>query len=157
VKKVILLLIAVAAIAFLVPQSRARMMSAIPFLSEASNQRSATRALQQIATDVQTTEAQTGRYPQTEAFRDWLVQADLSAQDPWGSEYYLEVFPDSFVVGSPGPDSRRRTPDDIRLAERRVATAAGLGTAFTPPAPPPSSTKSRAMRAAEAASKGKGE
>jgi hypothetical protein len=156
VKKVILLLIAVAAIAFLEPRSRAQIMSAIPFLSEANNQRTATRSLRQIAAYVQETEAQTGRYPQTDAFGDWLAQADLSAEDPWGAEYYLEVFPDSFVVGSPGLDSRMRTPDDIRLAERRAAPAVGLIPDYTP-APPPSSMKTRAMRAAEAASKGKGE
>ncbi len=155
-KKVILLLIAVAAVAFLVPRSRDRIMSAIPFLSEASNQRSATRALQQIAAYVQTTATQTGRYPRTDAFPDWLMQAELSAEDPWGSGYYLEVFPDSFVVGSPGPDSRRRTPDDIRLADGIAVREVGLIPDYTP-APPPSSTKTRAMRAAEAASKGKGE
>jgi hypothetical protein len=131
-------------------------MSAIPFLSEANSQRTATRALQQIAAYVQSTKAQTGRYPGTDAFPDWLAQADLSAEDPWGSGYYLEVFPDSFVVGSPGPDSRRRTPDDIRVAEQRAVPEAGLIPDYTP-APPPSSTKTRAMRAAEAASKGKGQ
>jgi hypothetical protein len=156
VKKVILLLVAVAAIAFLEPRSRAQIMSAVPFLSEASNQRSATRALEQIAAYVQATAAQTGQYPLTEAFPNWLAQAELSAEDPWGSGYYLEVFPDSFVVGSPGPDLRRRTPDDIRLADGIAVREVGLIPDYTP-APPPSSTKTRALRAAEAASKGKGE
>jgi hypothetical protein len=156
VKKVILLVVAVAAVAMLEPRSRAQIMSAIPFMSEASNQRTATRALQQIAEDVQSTGAQTGRYPESNAFSAWLAQADLSARDPWGSDYYLEVFPDSFVVGSAGPDSRRRTADDIRVAGGRAVPEAGLIPDYTP-APPPSSTKTRAMRAAEAASKGKGE
>lgn len=155
-KKVILLLVAVAAIALLEPRSRARIMSAVPFLSEATSQRTATRALEQIAAYVQATAAQTGRYPLTETFPNWLAQAELSAEDPWGSGYYLEVFPDSFVVGSSGPDSRRRTPDDLRLAGGRAVREVGLIPDYTP-APPPSSTKTRAMRAAEAASKGKGE
>lgn len=155
-KKVILALVVLAAVAFLEPRTRAQIMSAIPFLSEASNQRTATRALQQVAAYVQSMEAQTGRYPQSDGFPDWLAQTDLGTQDPWGSEYYLEVFPDSFVVGSAGPDSRRRTPDDIRVAERRAVREAGLIPDYTP-APPPSSTKTRAMRAAEAASKGKGQ
>jgi hypothetical protein len=156
VKKFILLLIAVAAIAFLEPRSRAHIMSAIPFLSEASNQRTATSALEQIAAYVQATAAQTGSFPLSDAFPNWLAQADLSAEDPWGSGYYLEVFPDSFVVGSPGPDSRTRTPDDIRVAGGRAVREVGLIPDYTP-APPPSSTKTRAMRAAEAASKAKGE
>ncbi|NIN71603.1 MAG: hypothetical protein GTO46_06665 [Gemmatimonadetes bacterium] len=155
-KKFILLLIAVAAIAFLEPRSRAHIMSAVPFLSDANNQRTATRALEQIAAYVQATATQSGRYPLTETFPNWLMQAELSAEDPWGSAYYLEVFPDSFVVGSPGPDSRRRTPDDIRVAEGRAVREEGLIPDYSP-APPPSSTKTRAMRAAEAASKGKGE
>lgn len=152
-KKVILLLVVVAAIAFLEPRSRAVIMSAIPF---SSAQRSATRDVQQIAAYVQATAAQTGRYPLSDGFPDWLAQADLSAEDPWGSAYYLEVFPDSFVVGSPGPDSRRRTPDDIRVAEGHAVREVGLIPDYSP-APPPSSTKTRALRAAEAASKGKGE
>lgn len=155
-KKVILLVIALAAVALLEPRSRARIMSAIPFLSEASNQRTATRSLQQIAEDVQRAGAQAGRYPESASFSSWLAQANLSAQDPWGSDYYLEVFPDSFVVGSAGPDSQRRTADDIRVAGGRASPEAGLIPDYTP-APPPSSTKTRAMRAAEAASKGKGE
>ncbi|UCC84372.1 MAG: hypothetical protein JSW46_05430 [Gemmatimonadota bacterium] len=155
-KKFILLLVAVAAVAFLEPRSRARIMSAIPFPSQASDQRSAARDLEQIAAYVQATATQSGGYPLTETFPNWLTQAELSAEDPWGSAYYLEVFPDSFVVGSPGPDSRRRTPDDIRVAEGRAVREVGLIPDYSP-APPPSSTKTRAMRAAEAASKGKGE
>jgi hypothetical protein len=156
VKKFILLLIAIATIAFLEPRTRDRIMSAVPFSSGTNNQRTATRALEQIAAYVQTMAAQTGSYPITETFPNWLAQADLSAEDPWGSSYYLEVFPDSFVVGSPGPDSRKRTPDDIRVAEGRAVREVGLIPDYAP-APPPSSTKTRAMRAAEAASKGKGE
>jgi hypothetical protein len=156
VKKVILFLIAVIALALLEPRSRAQIFSRIPPLSEMSQRRTAARALELIATSVQRAEAQTGSYPQTDGFGDWLAQADLSAEDPWGSDYYLEVFPDSFVVGSPGPDSRQRTPDDIRVAERRAAREAGLIPDYTP-APPSSSTKTRALRAAEAASKNKGQ
>jgi hypothetical protein len=153
VKKFILLFVVVAAIAFLEPRSRAVIMSVIPF---SGAQRTATRDVQQIAAYVQAMAAQTGRYPLTETFPNWLAQAELSAEDPWGSAYYLEVFPDSFVVGSSGPDSRRRTPDDIRVAEGRAVREAGLIPDYSP-APPPSSTKTRALRAAEAASKGKGE
>ncbi|UCC72938.1 MAG: hypothetical protein JSV86_21760 [Gemmatimonadota bacterium] len=152
-KKIIIFLIAVAGLAFLEPRTRSQIMNAISPLSEASHKRSALRALEQMAMDVQRSKARTGSYPQPSLFRDWLLQNDRNVQDPWGSEYYFELFADSFVVGSLGPDARMRTVDDIRVAERIELTAAGLESAFTPPAPPPSSVKSRAVRAAEAARK----
>lgn len=154
-KKLVLLLVAFAGLALLEPRSRAQIMKVIRPVSEARQQRSAARALRQIAIDVQRTEARTGRYPQPAAFAEWLLQTDRSVRDPWGSAYYLELFADSFVVGSPGPDSRKRTADDVRVARRREASAAGLGSALSPPAPPSSGVKSRAIRAAEAARKGK--
>lgn len=140
-KKVILFLIVIIGLASLEPRSRAQMMKLVRPVTEAVHRRSAERALKRIATDVQETAAQTGHYPQPHAFGQWLTQARRSAQDPWGSGYYLEVFPDSFVVGSPGPDARRRTADDLRLATQRAASAAqaptatGLLEGYTEPAP----------------------
>ncbi len=156
-KKILLFLVVVAGLAMLEPRSRTRIMTLITPVSEASNKRTAAREVEQIALAVVRAEARTGGYPQPGGFASWLAENDRSALDPWGSGYYLELFADSFVVGSPGADAQRRTEDDIRFKERRRATAAGLGSAYTPPAPPSSSTKSRATRAAEAARKGTGE
>lgn len=36
-----------------------------------------------------------------------------SGRDPWGSPYYLVITRDSIRVGSPGPDMKRGTADDI--------------------------------------------
>lgn len=157
-KKILIFLIVVAGLAMLEPRSRTRIITLITPISEASYKRTAAREVEQIALAVVRAEARTGGYPQPGGFGNWLTENDRSAQDPWGSGYYLELFADSFVVGSPGGDAQRRTADDIRAVEHRQATAAGLGSAFTPPAPPASSTKSRATRAAaEAARKGTGQ
>ena len=157
-KKILLFLIIIAGLAFLEPRSRTQIMKVIRPASEAARQRSAERALQRIALDVQKTATETGLYPQPDVFDRWLQQARRSAQDPWGSDYYIEIYTDSIVVASPGPDSRRRTPDDLRLAKRRLAKGASTarapsGYSVPEPAPPSSSLKSSAMRKATQAAR----
>lgn len=41
------------------------------------------------------------------------------ANDPWKNAYFLTVTRDSIVVGSPGPDGERGTPDDLRYSVSR--------------------------------------
>lgn len=152
-KKVVLFLLVVLGLALLEPRSRAEILNWIP-LADAGRQQSAKRALERIGLELQRTAAQTGAYPQPDAFNQWLARVDQSAQDPWGTDYYLQLFADSFVVCSPGPDARRHTADDLRWARRRAATAAGTHPAATvdvsdlAPRPPSSGVKSRAMRKA---------
>ena len=41
----------------------------------------------------------------------------LAFKDPWGMEYrYQLISKDDYELWSPGPDSKSKTPDDIRLA-----------------------------------------
>jgi hypothetical protein len=148
VKKILLFLLVAAVIAWLEPRSRAQILKLVRPVTDAGRSGSAQIALKRIALDVERSVAQTGSYPQPDAFERWLEETQYSPRDPWGSPYYLEVFPDSFVVGSRGPDSKMRTADDVRVARRREPTAAGLGSAYTPPAPPSSGVKSRAIRKA---------
>jgi hypothetical protein len=110
--------------------------------------------LEDIAAAVAKSATETGAYPQPGSLAGWLQQRDRDAADPWGSAYYLELFADSFVVGSPGPDARARSEDDLRLARQRVQPQPGvlIHDDFQP-APPPSSAgrtgKSKAMEAAK--------
>lgn len=150
-KKLALFVIALVGIGMLVPQSRARLLDLMAPLSKRSGERSARRHLDRIALDLQRTEARTGALTQPAAFRGWLQDNYGSDQDPWGSPYYLEVYSDSFVVGSLGADARWLSEDDVRLVTRREVTAAGLGSALTPPAPPSSGVKSTAIRKAQEA------
>lgn len=142
-----------AVVAMAVPQSRARILDAVPLLGEYDRRHSARRALKAIAVELQLAEARTGAYPRPEEFARWLEQAGEDVLDPWGSTYYLEVFADSFVVGSLGPDSRWRSEDDVRVLKRREPTAAGLGSAYQPPPPPSSGVKSTGLRKAKDAAK----
>ncbi len=152
-KKLLLCVIAVACVAMLVPQTRARILTAIGPLDEYNRRHTARRALKGIAVDVQREQARTRAYPRPDGFARWLEESGESPVDPWGSAYYLEIFPDSFVVGSLGPDSRWRSEDDIRVLTRREPTAAGLGSAYQPPAPPSSGVKSSGVRKAQEAAK----
>lgn len=152
-KKLTLFIIAAFAIALLVPQSRAAILDLAAPLLDANRARSAERALERIAVDVQRAQARTGAYPPPADFASWMIDNEIGADDPWGSPYYIEILADSLVVGSPGPDLRSRTADDIRVTRRREATAAGMGSAFQPPAPPSSGVKSTALKKAKEAGK----
>ncbi len=151
-KKLFLLLVVLVGLAFLEPRSREQIMRWVP-VSGLGQQGNAKRELKLIAADLQRVAKETGRYPQSDGFDRWLRQQNRSVEDPWGSTYYLELFADSFVVASRGPDARARTADDLRLARRRVTPEPGVLIIDYAPTPPPSSTartaKSKAMEAAE--------
>jgi hypothetical protein len=59
----------------------------------------------------------TGEAPQprdlTTILRRMYPGRDDASLDPWGSRYFLRRRADGFNVGSPGPDRRRGTPDDV--------------------------------------------
>lgn len=133
-KKILVLLVLIGA-ALLEPRIRSHILDLAGPLGDWHRRGAAERALKRIAVDVQRSAARTGTYP-TAGFDRWLNELDKSAEDPWGSRYYLEVSEDSFVVGSPGADARPRTGDDVRVARPREHPAAGLGTALQPPAAP---------------------
>lgn len=157
-KKAILFLVILSGLALLEPRSRAQIMQLVGPIG--GREHSAERALKRIADEVQRTAAETGIYPQPGDFDRWLVQSHGSAEDPWGSPYYLELFADSFVVGSPGPDTRRQTSDDLRLSQPRNASPSAMGQPttpvatphdYSPPAPPSSGVKSKAIERARRA------
>ncbi len=157
-KKILLLLFVFGGLAMLEPRSRDQVMRLASPVSDILQGRSAHRALKAIAIDVEKS-AEKGTHPQPASFPAWLQVAHHESEDPWGSFYYIELFPDSFVVGSPGPDARRATTDDLRLAGRltpvpQTATSKpGVLIVDHQPAPLPSSAgrsaKSKAMEAAQ--------
>lgn len=153
-KKIVLLLLIIAGIAIFEPRTRQRILELFPSLSAATQQRSAERAVRQIALDIQQDASASGVYLQPSGFAEWLDQTRWTRHDPWGTDYYLELYPDSFVVGSPGPDALRRTSDDVRLARLRGPDAARSRPVITPPAPPASGVKASAIgKAKEAATR----
>ncbi len=149
-KKALLLIVVLIGIGLLLPRSREQLVG--PF-REAGQRRSAERQLEEIVADIQTAERETGSYPEPGMFAGWLTQRNRKAEDPWGSRYYFEVYADSFVVGSPGPDARARSDDDVRRARRLKLVEPGVLIVDHAPAPPPSSAsgtaKSKAMEAAK--------
>src|SRR2546430_11553049 len=53
-----------------------------------------------------------GRQLPEDDFAGWLKAHQFEA-DGWGSQYYMLQRNDSLFVGSPGPDGKRGTPDDV--------------------------------------------
>lgn len=141
----------IGAMALFDPRIREGILGQFPTLSAANKQRSAERALTQIALVVQEDASTNGTYPHPAGFADWLERARRPRMDPWGADYYLELYPDSFVVGSVGPDARRRSGDDVRLAKLRGPNAERLRPGYSPPAPPASGVKASAIRNAQKA------
>ncbi|MGD8699553.1 MAG: hypothetical protein PVJ43_09705 [Gemmatimonadales bacterium] len=150
-KKVLLFFIVIGAMALFDPRIREGILGLSPTLSAANKQRSAERALTQIALVVQEDAGTAGTYPLPAGFADWLERTRRPRLDPWGTAYYLELYPDSFVVGSPGPDARRRTGDDLRVAKLRGPDAERLRPGYSSPAPPASGVKASAIRNAQRA------
>lgn len=150
-KKIVLFFIIISAIAMFEPRTRGRILALFPSLSAATQNKSAERAVTQIALHVLKDANTTGTYPQPGGFSEWLERTGQPRQDPWGASYYLELYADSFVVGSAGPDARRRSGDDVRLAKLRGPNAEHLRPGYSPPAPPASGVKSSAMRNAKEA------
>jgi hypothetical protein len=151
VNKVFVLVLALAALAVLVPDTREQVTQLVGKIGSGGQQRTAQHALKFIASDVRQAAAETGAYPVPGALRAWLERRGRDGEDPWGSPYYFEISADSFVVGSPGPDSRPRTDDDLRLAERRLAAEPGVLIVDHQPSPPPSSAKRTAISKAKEA------
>jgi hypothetical protein len=145
VNKVFVLLLALAGLAVLVPDTREQIMQLVGKIGSGGQQRTAQHALKFIASDIRQAAAETGAYPVPGTLRAWLEQRGRGGEDPWGSSYYFEMSADSFVVGSPGPDSRVRTRDDLRLAERRLVAKPGVLIIDQQPTPPPSSAKRTAI------------
>lgn len=147
-KKIVMFLLVIAAIAIFEPRTRERVLGLFPSLGAATQQRSAERAVTQIALEVQQDAKASGVYLQPSGFAAWLDQTRWTRRDPWGTDYYLELYADSFVVGSPGPDALRRTDDDVRLARLRGSDAPPMRPGYTPPAPASSGVKASAIRKA---------
>ena len=152
-KKAFLLVVVLVGVGLLVPRSREQLVQLVGPFSQAGQRRSAERQLEKIVADIQSAERETGAIPEPGMFAGWLTQRNHRAEDPWSSRYYFEVYADSFVVGSPGPDARIRTDDDLRRAGRLKLVEPGVLIVDYAPAPPPSSAtgtaKSKAMEAAK--------
>lgn len=145
-KKIFLLIVLLAAIIMLAPANRGRILQWVGPISESSERRAAERALQAMAADIE----RSSTYPQPGELKAWLNERQLSAADPWGSAYYMELLADSFVVASPGPDTRLRTDDDLRLARRRAETDPGaLIVDYQPPPPPAAAGRTAKTKALE--------
>ncbi|MGH7482639.1 MAG: hypothetical protein ACRELV_10835 [Longimicrobiales bacterium] len=62
------------------------------------------------------------RLPLPTQFPDYVDQnyhSGRGGEDPWGSQYYLQITSDSIRVGSPGPDAIPETYDDVIASIRR--------------------------------------
>jgi len=82
---------------------------------------SANGELRLIARRLELRQANSRSLPRPDEFQRFLEETQISGRgglDPWGTPYYLVVTPDSFVVGSAGPDQVAGTEDDLRQVRR---------------------------------------
>lgn len=114
-KVVWFLVLLVAAVVFVKPvRERAR-----PHLESAMNplytwtERNEVKELQRLLAREQAT---LGTIPKAAEFQKWIAskQGEAAGLDSWGQPYYLTLTRRTYLVGSPGPDRTRNTPDDIR-------------------------------------------
>lgn len=125
-KKLVLIVILAAGAALALPATRPRVLKLLepvtrrvldPILSW-----SAGGELERIARALVEVEESYRQIPDAREFGPWLrnrYQGGGAESDPWGSRYYLKVWADSFVVGSPGPDRQAGTADDILVSRKR--------------------------------------
>jgi hypothetical protein len=56
--------------------------------------------------------------PEPKGFTAWaqfVMREPTAGIDPWGSRYYYKLIRNQMTVGSPGPDLKRETIDDITV------------------------------------------
>ncbi|MBI4539511.1 MAG: hypothetical protein HY704_08390 [Gemmatimonadetes bacterium] len=126
-KKLILILILAFGAALSLPATRPRVLKILqpvmrPVLDPVMRW-STQGELKRIARELETAEESLREeIPSSAEFGRWLATkypASGAESDPWGSRYYLKVWPDSFVVGSPGPDRQQGTGDDVLVSGKR--------------------------------------
>lgn len=125
-KKLILILILALGAALALPATRPRVLKLLepvtkpvidPVLSW-----SAEGEMDRLARALVEVEETYRQMPDAREFGSWLrsrYQGGGAEWDPWGSRYYLKVWADSFVVGSPGPDRQAGTADDLMVSRKR--------------------------------------
>lgn len=119
-KKILLILVALFAVAFWEPRTRAIIMNLTAPLRDERAAESTASTLERIEGDLQETAESVGLYPQPDVFEEWLLQTYRRVpKDEWGSDLYYRIWADSFVVGSPGPDQVEGNADDVRLVHVR--------------------------------------
>ena len=118
IKRLMMLVLAVAAVAMAVPSSRARIVDEMRPIKDRVGQSLVPRRLRAMADQL---DARLGRGEGLpENFEGWL-RRDYSGSefDPWDNLYYISSGRRSYRVGSTGPDAVQGTEDDI-VEEREL-------------------------------------
>ncbi len=113
VKRLFLLLFAVAAVAMAVPSSRQRIQDDVfTPIRDDIGARLVPRRLRVMADQLDVRLSRAEGLPTN--FEGWL-RRDYSGPetDPWGNSWYLRPGRSSYTVGSMGPDGQQGTEDDI--------------------------------------------
>ena len=118
VKKVLMLLFTVLAVAMAVPQSRARIADELRPIKDRVGASLVPRRLRAMADQLDSRLGRGERLP--ENFEGWLRRDYTASEfDPWDRLYYLAPARRSYRVGSMGPDGIQGTDDDI-FEERQL-------------------------------------
>jgi len=114
IKKLVLLIILVFAVAMAVPSTRAQFQArAITPVMDAIGVRLVPRRLNAMADQLDVRLSRAERLP-ADNFAAWL-RRDYTGPDtdPWGNSWFLQVGRRDYTVGSMGPDGQIGTGDDL--------------------------------------------
>lgn len=118
VKKLVMLLFVLLAVAMAVPSTRAKIEeSGIQPVKDAMGTRIVPRRLEAMADQL---DARLGRAEGLPGnFDGWLRRDYTGApEDPWDNNYYLRAGRRDYTVGSMGPDRVQGTEDDVTVTRR---------------------------------------
>lgn len=82
---------------------------------------SAGREIEKLAESVRVEAREGYRLPSKRDWNAWLTEnfTGDATTDPWGELYSYQVWADSFMVRSSGPDGEAETADDVRRSHQR--------------------------------------
>jgi hypothetical protein len=115
VKKLLLLILAVFAVAMAVPSTRQQIQDNVftPIRDEIGNSL-VPRRLRAMGDQLDVRVQRGERLPNPDAFDSWLRTYYSGPElDPWGRQWYLTPSRSSYTIGSMGPDGQRGNEDDI--------------------------------------------
>lgn len=101
----------------------------VALLRQALDRLKAERAhadLEALAAGIEAYRKARGFYPEADTVRAVVdkvtptFMTEIVREDPWHQPYYGEVTLEGYRLGSPGPDGKEGTPDDVLYAKGRV-------------------------------------
>ena len=126
VSRILWILVALLATVLLVPQLRERVRPQMEYALNPIYRWEARNRVKTLQHTLERERSEGNALPPARTFTQFIAarEGPEAAMDPWDQPYYLVSTRRTFRVGSPGPDRRRNTADDI-LSEAEALAPSG--------------------------------